>query len=314
MPQTIQGDHTKHIAKGVGVTLLIFLICLVMPIFGLIYPFAIPIPILFCRMKFGRRSGGLILGISSLVMMAMLGRFSLDMIFFLAPLIIGFVLGDLMAQGLSLEKTVLWTWAAALSAGVIWLFIFSSLSQKPMGTLISDHLAESIRLTAELYKAWGVPDENLRLMLGRLEKAQDIIALFIPVFAACSALFLIWTTLLLARPVLRAGELSYPDFPLRLWKAPDFLVWGVIACGGFILLSSDRFLIILGLSGLLLFAEIYFFQGIAIVAFYFDKKHFPPMIRGMLYALIALQPLIAFLISGLGFFDFWGNFRKLETQ
>jgi uncharacterized protein YybS (DUF2232 family) len=56
---------------------------------------------------------------------------------------------------------------------------------------------------------------------------------------------------------------------------------------------------------------VYFFQGIAIVSFYFEKKHFPRTIRFLLYALIALQQLILLVVIGLGFFDLWVNFRRL---
>jgi uncharacterized protein YybS (DUF2232 family) len=56
---------------------------------------------------------------------------------------------------------------------------------------------------------------------------------------------------------------------------------------------------------------VYFFQGIAIVAFYFEKKQFPRVVRFFLYALIALQQLILLAVIGLGFFDMWVNFRRL---
>jgi uncharacterized protein YybS (DUF2232 family) len=67
---------------------------------------------------------------------------------------------------------------------------------------------------------------------------------------------------------------------------------------------------IIGSNGLLILMMIYFFQGIAIVSFYFDKKRFPRFIRFFLYALIALQQLILLVVIGLGFFDMWVNFRR----
>jgi uncharacterized protein YybS (DUF2232 family) len=56
---------------------------------------------------------------------------------------------------------------------------------------------------------------------------------------------------------------------------------------------------------------VYFFQGIAIVSFYFDKKRLPRFVRVFLYTLIALQQLILLVVIGLGFFDLWVNFRRL---
>ena len=59
---------------------------------------------------------------------------------------------------------------------------------------------------------------------------------------------------------------------------------------------------------------IYFFQGIAIVSFFFEKKRLPVALRFILYSLIVVQQFLLLLIIGFGFFDMWLNFRKLETQ
>ncbi len=70
---------------------------------------------------------------------------------------------------------------------------------------------------------------------------------------------------------------------------------------------------LLGTNGLLILMTIYFFQGIAIVAFFFDKKQLPRFLRIVLYSLIAVQQLLLLVVIGLGFFDVWLNFRKLKT-
>jgi uncharacterized protein YybS (DUF2232 family) len=55
---------------------------------------------------------------------------------------------------------------------------------------------------------------------------------------------------------------------------------------------------------------IYFFQGIAIVSFYVEKKQFPRLLRVMLYGLIAMQQLLLLLVIAVGFFDTWIDFRR----
>ena len=59
---------------------------------------------------------------------------------------------------------------------------------------------------------------------------------------------------------------------------------------------------------------IYFFQGMGIVAFFFEKKQLPRSFRIMLYALIALQQVLLLVIIGLGVFDLWLNFRKIGIK
>jgi uncharacterized protein YybS (DUF2232 family) len=87
-------------------------------------------------------------------------------------------------------------------------------------------------------------------------------------------------------------------------------VWGVIGCGLALFVPSASIKII-GINGLLILLSVYFFQGIAIVSYYFDRRKLPRLIRIFLYTLIAVQQLVLLVVIGLGFFDLWFNFRKI---
>jgi hypothetical protein len=66
--------------------------------------------------------------------------------------------------------------------------------------------------------------------------------------------------------------MPYPAYSrLNLWQAPDYLVWGVIGCG-LLMLVPDGFAKTIGLNGLITLMMIYFFQGVAIVSFFFRKE------------------------------------------
>jgi uncharacterized protein YybS (DUF2232 family) len=56
----------------------------------------------------------------------------------------------------------------------------------------------------------------------------------------------------------------------------------------------------------------YFFQGIAIVSFFFEKKQVPRFARVLLYATLVMQEVLLIVIV-IGFIDVWVNFRKLEA-
>ena len=70
----------------------------------------------------------------------------------------------------------------------------------------------------------------------------------------------------------------------------------------------------IGMNGVIVLMTVYFFQGIAIVSFFFEKKQLPVALRFILYSLIAIQQLLLLVVIGCGFFDMWLNFRKLETN
>ena len=135
----------------------------------------------------------------------------------------------------------------------------------------------------------------------------------IPGLFVVGQLLVCWTSLLLSRPLLISRRLYYPAFgALNTWRTPEVMVWWAIGSGVLLLLPSAGIKLI-GANGLMIALTLYFFQGIGIVAFFFEKKQLPKGMRFFLYGLIALQQILLLIVIGLGFFDIWINFRKLDS-
>jgi uncharacterized protein YybS (DUF2232 family) len=248
--------------------------------------------------------------VASLIMMALIGGLSIDVIFFAGLLLVGFILGELFELNLSIEQTTLIASGSVVLSGLISLIVSSVLTGEGVFAVVSDYVAENLELTLVLYQSMGMSQENIQLISQSLDKIHQVLVTIIPALVSVSTLFVTWISILLARPVLTSRSLFYPDFgPLKLWKAPEYLVWAVIGCG-LSLFLPPTVLKIIGLNGLLILLTVYFFQGIAIVSFYFDKKRLPRFVRVFLYTLIGLQQLILLAVIGLGFFDLWINFRR----
>ena len=314
MPRTILGDIPKDIVSGIAVTGLIFAVSVYMPIIGFFCALFIPLPTLFYRSKLGRTTGAIIPIITIITMVAVLGGISIDTLFFVELLLLGFVLSELIELDLSIEKTMLYACGSVILIGIVGLLFYSNMSDKGIYALVAEYVSINLKLTLELYENMGVSQESIHMISNSLENIEYVLIRIIPALIVAAIFFASWTNLLLAKPIFKSRELFYPSFgSLKLWKAPESLVWGIIGCG-LLLLLPDKTFKIFGLNGLLILITIYFFQGIAIVSFYFEKKRFPRGLRFFLYSLIALQQAILLVIIGLGFFDMWLNFRKLEPN
>ena len=184
---------------------------------------------------------------------------------------------------------MLYACGSVLLSGLVALFIFAILSGEGIYDIVSNYVAKNLELTLVLYQNMGMSNENIQLISSSLDKIHDALVKIIPALVSVSTLFVAWTSILLAKPVLMRRSLFYPNFgPLDVWQAPEYLVWGVIGCA-LALFLPNAFIKIIGLNGLLILMSIYFFQGIAIVSFYFKKKRFPRIVRIFLYTLIAVQ-------------------------
>ena len=314
MSQTVQENILKDIISGIAIIGLIFTASTYLPIIGFFFSLFIPLPILFYRSKLGRTTGIIVYILSIIIMIVMTGSISLDIFFFAELLLLGFVLSELIEMHLSIEKTISYACASVLMVGIIILLFYSNLSNTGIYTLVSEYISRNLKLTMVIYESMGVPEESIHVISNSMEKIHYVLIRIIPAMLISLTLFVSWTSLLIAKPLLKAKNIFFPDFDsLKLWKAPEFMVWLFIGCGVMLILPENSFKI-LGLNGLIILLTIYFFQGIAIVSFYFEKKNVPRIFRIFLYSILALQQLVLLCVIGLGFFDIWINFRKLGIK
>lgn len=314
MPQSVLGDVSKDILRGVAITSCIFTLSVYLPIAGFFCAFFIPLPTLFYRSKLGRKTGGIVPLATVVLMTVIAGRISVDIVFFIEMLFLGFLLSELFEMNLSVEKTILYATGGVLATGFACLLVYSSISSTGIKALISNYVSQNLELTLALYKHMEMSEDHIRVISDSLEHIHYILVRIIPGLLIAVTLLISWTNLLIARPLLIAKNLFCPDFGmLKLWRPPEQLVWGVIGIGGLLLLP-DRSVKMFGLNGLFVLMTIYFFGGIAIVSFFFDRKKLPQLFRVLLYTFIALQQFVLLFVIGLGLFDTWLNFRKIEPK
>ena len=312
MLQTV--NVNKDVAIGIAITSILIAASIYIPIVGFFCMLFIPLPAIFYRSKLGRANGIVVPALSTIVIILLSGGISVEILFFVELLLLGFVLSELFELNLSIEKTILYASCAVLLTGFFILLFYSNKSNIEIIAMVSEYMTTNLESTIVLYENLGLPEKNVLEISAAIENIQYILLRIIPSMAVMTILFFAWTSLLLARPILKAKNLFYPDFgSLKLWKAPEFLVWGVVGCG-LAILFPDKGIKSFAANGLLILMTVYFFEGIAIVSFFFEKKGFPRTLRFFLYSLIALQQFVLFFVIGLGFFDIWLNLRKLEVK
>ncbi len=309
-----EGKITEDIVKGTALSSLICLASIYIPVIGFLLALLIPLPLLFYRSKLGRKSGIIIFAATILIIMLAVRSVSIDLFFFAELLFLGFMLSEFFHFNLSVEKTVIYTSCTVLATSGMGIMLYSNIQGAGIYSLASEYVAANLKLAMDLYKNMGVSEENIRMISDSLDQIQYVFIRIIPALIIASTLFVSWTSLLISKPALVKKNLSYPDFgSLNLWKAPEHIVWVVIA-SSLMLFIPDKTIKVIGINILLILMVIYFFQGIAIVSFYFKKKQLPQALKIFLYSLIALQHIIFLLVIGLGFFDVWLNVRKIENS
>lgn len=311
---TGRSSMTTDLLRGIIVVGLLFYAATHIPIFGFFISLLIPVLILFYRMKLGRRIGGIIPAVSGAVMAVTLGWASFELLYFIELMVLGFALGELFERQLSVERTLLLASAAVIGSGAACLVVYAAAAGISPTAMATEYVDRNLQMTMALYESIGMADEVMQAVSESLDAIRFFLVRILPALAVSSVLFTAWTTLLLLRPAARRYGLACPDFGrLNLWRPPEVLVWGAIG-SGILLLLPGKELRMMGVNGLIILMTVYFLGGIAIISFFLEKKRLPLFFRICVYMFIALQQIAFFLVIGIGFFDIWFNFRKLDTQ
>ena len=94
---------------------------------------------------------------------------------------------------------------------------------------------------------------------------------------------------------------------LREWRAPEFLLWPTILVAAALIFRIEPLEIIAN-NLFKIFLAIYFLQGLSVLASFLNRFRMKSPLHIPIYAvaILFLWPLL----TGVGFFDLWFNFRK----
>ncbi|WP_299983464.1 DUF2232 domain-containing protein [Desulfobacula sp.] len=309
----IQPTAIKDILIGILLCVLIIAIMYIMPLIGIFAWLFLPLPVLFYRLKAGRNGSGIIVAASLAVLIVFTNNFAFNTLYFGSLLMTGFFLGEFIEKHLTIEKIMLYTGLAVLGTCGAVLLIYSLTQAQGIEQLISNYVSRYQALSTQLFSESAQLYPEIKVDQQMLEKASSLFVMIFPGIFINSYLIMVWLNILFIKKLLlKRGIIIKSIENLNQWKAPDYLVFGVIALSVLIFLPVDM-LKLLSVNCLIILMFVYFFQGIAVVSFFFQKKNAPFALKFFFYILIAIQPLFMFLVIGFGLFDTWINFRKLDT-
>jgi uncharacterized protein YybS (DUF2232 family) len=269
-------------------------------------------PVLVFGLRYGPAWG---IGVLLLVplLLALFAGEELAFIYGLFALMAGLLFG-LLGRLRALEFLVTGVGTAMFAAtGALLLYLFGSWTA--MVQDFRDGLNQQFASAARIHEKMGFPQDSLELFTQRAPQIIDMALQLLPALIFMSlALIVLFNVLLLCRrfPERRKQWLRVEN--LREWKGPESTVWALIACGFALFIPGMEFVQVIAVNVLVIVGACYFAQGLAVVAYFFHKNNVPRFLRGLTYLLIVFQQIFTLLVTGLGLFDLWGDFRRLDKN
>ncbi len=303
----------KDILMGVAQCVLLLGMLLVLPLAGVISVLVLPLPVLFYRLKLGRNNGFILAGIVLVLALALTGPPGMDFMFLGGLLASGLLLGECIERQMDISRIIGFSVLGVVGICLIILVLFAVFQGESPTGFITAHMAKYSLAFTRLYQNMGVSEEQTTMLVA-------LIMMVFPGMLITSFLSIMLLNVLIIRGMLARRGIELKNLAhLACYRMPDFLVWCVIGLAGCLIVSryvsgSTGGLLYMGINGMLVLMLMYFFQGIAIMSFFLEKKNVPMFARVMCYGLVVLQLYFSVLVMGVGFFDHWANFRKLDTE
>lgn len=297
----------RETLTGIIFCLLIYGVVFAFPLLGVFVLLFLPLPVLFYRLKLGRNSGALIAGTSFFILVLMVKGVAFDTLYFGLLLTTGMVLGECLERHMSIQKTIGLTALMAVCALFAALMVFTISQGRTLSAMMTDYMNQSMSIAQQLSPEIGMDQDMTHKLLSSM-------MIIMPGMFMTSFIITLWLNILIIRRLLKHKGITIRSIErLNLYKAPDMLVWVFIGCAMALMIPASPVKIV-GINGIIVLMLVYFFQGIAVVSFFFQQKNTPMALKGLCYFLIAVQVYVLILVIGLGFFDNWIDFRKLSAS
>jgi uncharacterized protein YybS (DUF2232 family) len=303
--------HSGMILGGAILTLTFLFVALI-PFIGPIVVILTPLPTLYYCSRLGRRNGLMVLTVSFLATYGILGLLGQDANLPVLSMIgfAGVLLSEVMRRHLSVEKTILLASLALFCCGAGFVLYHAFRTGVSPWQMLELYVAGIVRENIKLYAQLNISDEQVRLIRENAPQITHLFTGIFPALALSGAVFTVLVNLLAGRLLFRRNGVAFPDFgDLAAWKAPERLVWILIAAGGLVIVPMEGTAIV-GMNLLILCGLAYLFQGLAIAAFFFRQKRIPALFRWLFYALLLIQQYMLIIVIAFGLFDMWVDFRK----
>ena len=304
------GSRLRGAGPG-ALALAILAAFLFLPVVGAFLVFIFPAPLAYARLKHGTAHFAL-LSAACLAMTTLAGGFPSVTVIVAGLCVMAYTLGGSVAEGESTDRAVVkGTLSSAIFVGLAAGLFFLAIGVNPWVHL-DKTLEEGIAESVQLYRRMGMSQADIDQLMPSLRLLKYIISGYLPAVAICVSTLVSFTSCyLLRRHASRTGLSKGVDEPLGRWCAPDHAVWGVVV-PGFMMIPGSELLRQAAGNLLAVFALVYLFQGLAVVAYLFDRIRLSPLLRALATLVALLQPIILLVVWCVGLFDTWADFRKVR--
>ena len=314
--RSIDSMKVQDVLGCAASAIVLLLASALIPLVGPVFSLLTPLPFLYYATKLGLYQGGKVIFITVLAVSVIAKLAGYPQIIFLCLefSLLGLIISEIFRREFTIGVTIFWGTVFMLIIGAIILGLIGL--DRGMGplALILDYFRSNVKETVQSYQTMGWDQEKIHQVQEYLKILIKVVTKIYPALMVVGTGFVVWINIVISRPLFRLLNLNYPHFgPMDRWRAPELMVWGVIAAG-FSLFLSIPVVKLIAINSLIVMLTIYVFHGLSILLFFLNKYRVPSWVRIGIYFLIFFQQIFLIVLAMAGLFDQWIDFRKIHVK
>lgn len=217
----------------------------------------------------------------------------------------------LLTREVAWDRALTITLGLMLGLGLLALVVFAASSGQPVfdlaDALVDKEITQAVTLMEEFSTGTEQAPAEAEAFRQAVAGMGELMRRIYPGMLVAVGGVLQLATLGLLALLIRPRVLPGPAF--ARWRAPELLIWVLIAAGFAAVLSTGTVQTV-ALNLLVVLLPVYFLQGLAVVEYFFTRKGVALLWRGLIYLILLVINPLPVIVTGVGIFDLWADFRK----
>lgn len=270
-----------------------------------------PLPAAYVGMRCGSRYAGFAV-VVTLLLVLLTSDLNQALMFLVQFGLPGAALPWLLQRGIAWDRSALAVVWLMVVASIFGLVLYAaSIGESPLalaGNLIDKEVAQTATVMQDMFAGSDLPADQQQEISQATESMANFLARAYPgIVITISGMMVLGLILMLS--LLSRKRYDVPGTAFQNWKTPEPLVWFLILAG-FTVAFIDGAPATFAINLLVILLPVYFLQGLAVIDCVFRRKAFSPVIRTIGYLLVTLINPLPMVVTGIGVFDLWADFRK----
>lgn len=229
--------------------------------------------------------------------------------------VMALIMAETIRMGFSFDRTVLFSGlGSAFMTGAILILAFTQ-ENLTLNEFLEGQIESHLEQSMETFRAMEKDPEAIQTFEKTLNRLAQSFAISFPAFIFVGSLFGALINYGVVRFLYRRmyGESLFFQGRLSAWSLPEPFIWLLIVPAAVLWFSPPGGSYAVALNVFILAVIAYGLQGVAIGIHFLELKSVPVFLWFVLLIFVLSQPLLIGILIGLGVFDLWVDFRKLNS-